>query len=83
MTLMPQYDILRMIGNGCFGYVFEAYDRNLKRKVALKRIEKVGKHISREYEILSMIRECPNVIKMEVPVVLPRISSTLRPKEIG
>jgi len=24
------------------GYVFEAYDHNNKRKVALKRIEKVG-----------------------------------------
>lgn len=31
------------------GYVFEAEDRKSQKKVALKRIEKVGNQLSREY----------------------------------
>ena len=42
------YEITRVIGNGSFGiyfyigYVFEAIDPIRKKKVALKRVEKVG-----------------------------------------
>lgn len=53
----------------CFdnlGYVFEAYDHNKKRKVALKRIQKVGNKLSREYEILLDIKESDYVVKILV-----------------
>jgi hypothetical protein len=33
--------------------------------VALKRIEKVGNQLSREYEILFMIKDCDNVVHIE------------------
>lgn len=56
MTTTPNYNINRIIGSGCFGtklddegYVFEAEDRKTHKKVALKRIEKVGNQLSREY----------------------------------
>lgn len=47
MTTLPQYKIVRTIGHGTFGYVFEAFDKTRKTKVALKRIEKVGSYVSR------------------------------------
>ncbi|EGR31693.1 protein kinase domain protein [Ichthyophthirius multifiliis] len=46
------------------GYVFEAYDNTNQRTVALKRIQKVGKKLSREYEILLDIKDCDYVVKM-------------------
>lgn len=48
------------------GYVFEALDHKKKEKVALKRIEKVGRTLSREYEILFDLKNCPHVIKILV-----------------
>ncbi|CAD8205752.1 unnamed protein product [Paramecium octaurelia] len=61
---LPQFDIIRVAGSGSFGYVFEAYDHNRKQKVALKRIEKVGTQLSREYEILFEVKECEHVVKI-------------------
>ena len=46
--------------------MFEAYDHTNKRKVALKRIEKVGDQLSREFEILFDIKDCNNVVKILV-----------------
>lgn len=34
--------------------------------MALKRIEKVGNQLSREYEILFLIKDCENVVHIEV-----------------
>lgn len=78
MTSLPNYEIIKVIGSGCFGYVFEAYDKTNKKKVALKRIEKVGTQLSREYEILFKIKDCENVVKILVRVQLFRTSSTPR-----
>ncbi|KAL4427508.1 hypothetical protein ABPG74_015211 [Tetrahymena malaccensis] len=64
MIPLPNYEIKRVIGSGSFGYVFEAYDNNNQRTVALKRIQKVGKKLSREYEILLDIKDCDYVVKM-------------------
>lgn len=44
------------------GYVFEAIDDNRKQRVALKRTQKAGNVVSREYEILSLLKGSPNVI---------------------
>lgn len=64
MIALPNYEIIRVVGSGSFGYVFEAFDKNLNRRVALKRIEKVGNQLSREYEILFDIKDCDHVIKI-------------------
>jgi serine/threonine protein kinase len=50
--------------NENLGYVFEAYDNTTNQRVAIKRIEKCGKSLSREYEILFDIMKCPHVIKI-------------------
>lgn len=38
VEVKEQYDFIRQIGEGGMGKVFEAYDRVLKRKVAIKRV---------------------------------------------
>jgi glycogen synthase kinase 3 beta len=69
MNSLPNYEITRVIGSGCFGYVFEAIDKNNNRKVALKRIEKVGTQLSREYEMLFQVKDCNNIVKILVSIV--------------
>lgn len=54
-----------MIGNGCFGHVFEVVDLNSNRKIALKRMVKTSQKISREYEILQVLSGSKNVIQLE------------------
>ena len=44
------------------GYVFKAFDRNKGVYVALKRSMKVGNIMSREYEMLSLLKNCPNIV---------------------
>lgn len=60
----PRLKPVRVIGNGAFGYVFEAFDQNRGCKVALKRTQKAGNIISREFEILDMLRGSDNIIQM-------------------
>jgi len=62
--VVPHVQPIRVIGNGAFGYVFEAYDFNRKEKVALKRTQKVGNVVSREYDVLCLLRGKPNVIQL-------------------
>ncbi|CAD8092363.1 unnamed protein product [Paramecium sonneborni] len=63
---MPNYEIIRIIGSGAFGYVFEAFDQQRRQKVALKRMQKVGKFQSRECEILQQLKQCSYVVKILV-----------------
>lgn len=58
----PSLEFRRVIGNGAFGYVFEALDKNTGEKVALKRTHKVGNVVSREYEMLKLLKGSPNVV---------------------
>ena len=47
------------------GYVFMAEDRNNNnRKVALKRTQKAGNIVSREYEVLKLLEGAPNVVQL-------------------
>lgn len=41
---------------GTLGYVFEAFDLKGSRRVAVKRVRKAKRRISREYEILSAVK---------------------------
>ena len=61
---LPEYNAISIKGSGSFGYVVEAYDKKHNVKVAVKRTHKVGNKISREYEILSLVRECPFCVKL-------------------
>ena len=61
---IPDYEPISLRGSGCFGYVFEAMDRIHNRRVAIKRTHKVDKKLSREYEILSKIKDSDYVVKL-------------------
>lgn len=60
----PDLEIQGLLGSGSFGYVFEAYDRNRGCKVALKRTTKAGDFVSREYEVLELLKGCKNCIQV-------------------
>jgi glycogen synthase kinase 3 beta len=62
---LPNYTPLTIRGSGAFGYVLEAYDKDKDCRVAIKRTHKVGKKLSREYQVLSEIRDCDDVVKMD------------------
>mmetsp|Transcript_8409 Transcript_8409/g.12803 ORF Transcript_8409/g.12803 Transcript_8409/m.12803 type:complete len:88 (+) Transcript_8409:32-295(+) len=55
---------IKVIGSGSFGYVFEAYDEESKERVAVKRTQKAGEYVSREYEVLNKLKGCKNVVRM-------------------
>ena len=61
---IPDYEPISLRGSGCFGYVFEAMDRIHNKRVAIKRTHKVDKKLSREFEILSKIKDCDYVVKL-------------------
>lgn len=61
---VPDLEILGLLGSGSFGYVFEAYDKNRDCKVALKRTTKAGDYVSREYEVLELLKGCQNCIQI-------------------
>lgn len=62
----PNYEIIKVLGSGAFGFVFEAYDNNNQKKVALKRIEKLGTQLSREFEILLEVKDSDHIVKILV-----------------
>ena len=44
--------------------MFEAWDKAHKQTVAVKRTTKAGEYVSREFEVLSKLKECENVVRM-------------------
>ena len=44
--------------------VFEAYDKDSKQTVAVKRTQKAGEYVSREFEVLDKLKDCKNVVRM-------------------
>eukprot|EP00347_Sterkiella_histriomuscorum_P004333 403360846 len=60
----PCYRDYKVIGHGAFGYVFLAIDDHTKQPVAIKRSQKVGNKVSREYEISIALRGKPNIVQM-------------------
>ena len=57
---IPDYTPLTIKGSGSFRYVVEALDKKYNVKVAIKRTHKV----SREYEILTLVRDCKYYIQL-------------------
>ena len=68
-TVRNRYQILEKIGQGAVGQVFEAFDRDEERFVALKIIdghprEDVAKRFLREAEVVAQLLTHPNVIEV-------------------
>lgn len=66
----PNYEITKVLGSGAFGFVFEAYDHTNQKKVALKRIEKLGNQLSREFEILLEVKDSDHIVKILVQLLI-------------
>lgn len=64
IQLTPQFKPICIRGAGAFGYVVEALDVNSGNRVAIKRTHKVGKKLSREFQVLDQLNESENVVKM-------------------
>ena len=61
---IPDYEPISLRGQGAFGYVIEAYDRVHDTRVAIKRTHKVGSKLSREYQVLSELKDCDYIVKL-------------------
>lgn len=61
---IPDYEPISLRGAGAFGYVIEAYDKIHDVRVAIKRTHKVGTKLSREYQILSELRDCDYCVQL-------------------
>ena len=63
-STVRDYEAISLIRSDEFGYVVEAYDRINDKRVVIKRTHKVSKILSREYEILSKLKDCEHIIKL-------------------
>lgn len=64
MSGEQRYRLMRELGSGSFGVVYLGYDNQTNDYVAIKRVEKIGDFVSREYEILSKIKDSPFCISL-------------------
>eukprot|EP01022_Parablepharisma_sp_SALTPOND_P020733 TRINITY_DN3857_c0_g1_i1.p2 TRINITY_DN3857_c0_g1~~TRINITY_DN3857_c0_g1_i1.p2 ORF type:complete len:372 (+),score=40.87 TRINITY_DN3857_c0_g1_i1:3659-4774(+) len=56
LACSAQAHLVILMSISLLGYVFEAYDLEKDRKVAVKRVRKAERKVSREYQILSEIK---------------------------
>ena len=61
----PLYSPVRVLGHGAFGYVFEAIDKKTGEKVAIKRVRKAERKVSRECQILTMLKSKTKCVQMK------------------
>ncbi|KAK5575541.1 hypothetical protein RB653_006674 [Dictyostelium firmibasis] len=61
-TKVYPYEIIKQVGQGTFGKVYEAKNIDNKR-VAIKKVEKSNHFISREYDILKIVAH-PNCLRI-------------------
>lgn len=64
MDDISKYELIKELGSGSFGYVFLAKNKQTNQQVAIKRIEKVGKMLSREFEILTELKNCKHCVRL-------------------
>jgi glycogen synthase kinase 3 beta len=60
----PNFRFTDLKGSGSFGYVFKAIDLNTNTEVAIKRSQKVGNLVSREFEILQEVNGCDQCVRL-------------------
>ena len=63
-STVRDYEAISLKGSCEFGYVIEAYDHIHDKRVAIKKTHKVSNILSREYEILSKLKDCEYIIKL-------------------
>lgn len=60
-----KYQINKLIGKGCFGYVFEVTEKKSGKKFAIKRIIKSSKKLSREFCLSKMLKNEKHIVNLE------------------
>lgn len=68
-VFVGRFQLVRALGQGAMGAVFEAYDEQLRRRVALKILHKAGER-SEEERNLRMLREAQTLAQLEHPNVV-------------
>ena len=64
LSYLPDNYPVTVQGSGSFGHVFKAYDRTHNYLAALKITHKVGPKLSREYDILTQLKDCEYIVKL-------------------
>ena len=68
MDPQERYEIKRKLGQGGLGAVFEGYDHQLQRKVAIKRLLTEGKNSQEEVD--DLMRECHSLSALNSPNIV-------------
>lgn len=72
----PEYEIVKQLGSGAYGYVVEAVQKSTGKKVAIKKIKELfddiidAKRILREITLLRKINH-PNIVKI-LDILMPK-----------
>ena len=61
---MARYRMVKLLGCGTFGAVYQAIDEQTGEMVAIKRAQKMGSMVSREIELLRMVSGHENCVAM-------------------
>ena len=64
VTYLPDNYPVVIKGTGSFGHVLKAYDKTHDCLIALKMTHKVGPKLSREYDILSQLKDSEYIVKL-------------------
>ncbi|HEY0607066.1 MAG TPA: protein kinase [Herpetosiphonaceae bacterium] len=72
--IYDRYRIVRLIGQGGFGAVYEALDIRLNRRVAIKRLLRVGERLSKQFEREAQL--LANLIHPALPRVTDHFTDT-------
>lgn len=59
-----KYHLQKVLGSGSFGYVFLAVNKQTNEVSAIKRIQKIGNQLSREYEILLELKNTKHCVQL-------------------
>ena len=69
MEIQERYEIRRKLGQGGVGAVYEGYDRQLKRKVAIKRLVTDDSEESKD-SVEELLRECHSLSALNSPNIV-------------
>lgn len=61
---MQRYLLFKEIGRGTFGIVYKGFDKFSNKDVAVKVIAKTGEFVSREVEILKIVKKSENCVEV-------------------
>ena len=58
----PKFEIVKVLGKGSFGYVFEAINTADHQKYAIKRVSRKGKTMSMEHQHFLKLKNQSHIV---------------------